>query len=253
MAPTPDTPRTSPTRSLLVAGAVVVCAVALLLSLGFWQLRRLEWKEAIIARIETRVNAPPQPLPPPETWSTIQPDDYEYRRVTVRGTFEHDKEAYVFHAAGSQTREPGWLVLTPLRLPSGAHVIVNRGFVPMALRDPALRDAGQVTGETQVTGLMRAPEARNPFTPDDQPDSRVWHVRDPASIASYFDLQRAAPFSIDADDAPNPGGWPKGGETTLSIPNNHLSYAMTWFGLAATLIGVFAVFAWRRMRGLPDA
>ncbi|MDB5570139.1 MAG: SURF1-like protein [Hyphomicrobiales bacterium] len=236
-------------RSLAAPGIASLLAFALMASLGVWQLRRLEWKEAIIARIDARVNAAPAPLPAPDAWASLAPDDYEYRKVRVRGVFDHAREAHVFQAAGARTREPGFLVLTPLVLASGAQVVVNRGFVPQRLEKPQTRAAGQVAGEVDVTGLMRAPEARNLFTPPDQPDKAVFHVRDPASIAQAYGLSRAAPFTIDADETPVPGNWPQGGATTLNIPNKHLAYAWTWFGLAATLLGVFGAFAWRRLKG----
>ncbi len=237
-------------RSLLAPGAASLLAFALMASLGMWQLRRLEWKEGVIARIEARVSAPIAPLPGPETWAQLSPDDYEYRRVNLRGVFDHAREAHVFQAAGARTREPGFLVLTPLRLASGDQVLVNRGFVPQALEKPETRAAGQIAGETLIMGLMRSPEARNLFTPADQPEKKVFHVRDPASIAGAYGLTRTAPFTIDADETPVPGGWPQGGATTLNIPNKHLAYAWTWFGLAATLLGVFAAFAWRRLKGV---
>ncbi len=233
-------------RGLIAPTIATVIAFAILVSLGLWQVRRLAWKESVVARIEARVNGAPQPLPAPDAWAGLKPDDYDYLPVTARGVFEHAREAYVFHAAGGPLREPGYLVLTPLRLASGARVIVNRGFTPLASKDPATRAAGQIEGETQVTGLMRPPEQRNLFTPADEPTRRIFHVRDPAAIAAADGIV-AAPFMIDANAAPVPGGWPRGGTTTLSIPNNHLSYALTWFGLAATLIGVFGVFAWRRL------
>jgi surfeit locus 1 family protein len=234
-------------RGLIAPTLATAVAFAILVSLGLWQVQRLAWKETIIARIEARVNGAPQPLPAQDAWARLTPDDYDYLPVTTRGVFEHGREAYVFHAAGGPLREPGYLVLTPLRLASGARIIVNRGFTPLALKDPATRAAGQIDGETEVTGLMRPPEQRNLFTPADEPARRIFHVRDPAAIAAADGID-VAPFMIDASAAPVPGGWPRGGTTTLSIANNHLSYALTWFGLAATLIGVFGVFAWRRLR-----
>jgi surfeit locus 1 family protein len=95
---------------------------------------------------------------------------------------------------------------------------------------------------------MRRPETRNAFTPADEPDKNLWFTRDPAALAAHWSLSDAAPFSIDADAAPNPGGWPKGGATVMTIPNNHLSYALTWFALAATLAAVTAVFVVKRER-----
>jgi surfeit locus 1 family protein len=235
-------------RALIAPGLATALALAALVSLGNWQMARLEWKEAIVSRMEARIHSAPQPLPARSEWGALSPLDYEYRRVIATGAFDNAKEARVFHAAGGPMREPGWLVLTPLKLAAGGQVIVNRGFVPLALADPATRPAGQIAGEVQVAGLMRAPEPRNSFTPADQPQKREWHVRDPISIAAHFELADAAPFLIDADDAALPGGWPKGGATNFKIVNNHFSYAMTWYGLALTLLGVFAVFAWRRLR-----
>lgn len=242
----------APLKSLIAPGLATALALAALVSLGNWQMERLAWKEGILERMEARVHAAPQPLPAMEDWAKLEPLDYEYRRVTAKGVFDHSREARVFHAAGGPMREPGWLVLTPLALSfgssSGAQVIVNRGFVPLAKADPATRPQGQLAGEVQVSGLMRAPEPRNPFTPADQPQKREWHVRDPISIAAHFELKTAAPFLIDADDSSVPVGWPKGGATNFKIANNHFSYAMTWYGLALTLLGVFSVFAWRRLR-----
>lgn len=220
-----------------------VLGCAFLAALGVWQLQRLAWKEGLIAQIETRAKAPPSALPPESQWAQLRPDDYEYRHVELTGVFDNDKEALIFRPAGGAARQPGYLVLTPLRLASGAYVIVNRGFAPLDRKDPGSRPEGQVKGETHITGLMRQPESRNPFTPADHPETGTYFTRDPALIAAHFGLYPAAPFSIDADAAPVPGGWPQGGATELSFPNNHLSYALTWFGLALALLVVFAAFA----------
>ena len=213
-------------------------------------MRRLAWKEGLLATIAERTTAPPVPIPDEADWPTLKPDGYAYRHVTLTGTFEHGKEAHVFRPL-EEARGPfhgiGDLVLTPLRLASGAHVIVNRGFVPMARLDPATRQAGQLAGTVTVTGLMREPEGRNLFTPKDDPARNSWFTRDPAGIAKAYGIPRVAPFTIDADASAVPGGLPQGGETVLDIPNNHLSYALTWFGLAGGLLGVFGAYAWRRL------
>lgn len=228
---------------LLVPAFFTLIVGAILIGLGAWQLQRMSWKNGIVARIEARTQAQVQPLPPPATWSGLRADDYEYRRVTLEGTFDYAREALVFRGTAAG---PGYLVLTPMRLVTGGTVIVNRGFVPLNKADPASRSASQVPGPSRVTGLMRSPETRNPFTPADDPISGRYFTRDPALIARHFSLPDAAPFSVDADATPVPGGLPRGGTTEVAIPNNHLSYALTWFGLAAGLFGVFAVFTWRR-------
>ena len=135
-----------------------------------------------------------------------------------------------------------------MRLDDGNRIIVNRGFVPLDRREPVTRLDGQIRERVTVTGLMRAPEERNWFTPADDPAKRIWYTRDTPSIARALDIANVAPFAIDADEAPVPGGLPQGGATQINVPNNHLSYALTWYGLAATLAGVFGVFVWRRRR-----
>jgi surfeit locus 1 family protein len=138
--------------------------------------------------------------------------------------------------------------MTPLELPSGASVIVNRGFVPLGSKDPASRAAGQSAGGITVTGLLRMPEQAGWFAPQNDPARNAWYRRDPGEIARTQKLERAAPFTIDADATPNPGGLPEGGRTRLNLPNDHLGYALTWFGLALALAGVFAVFVWQRLK-----
>ncbi len=238
-------------HALLVPGLATALATALLVGLGLWQIQRLAWKDDLIATIASRATAVPVPLPAETEWPGLRPGDYAYRRVSLSGTFEHDKEVHVFRTLG-EARGPahgvGYLVLTPLRLASGAHVIVNRGFVPAERVDAATRPGGALAGAVTLTGLMREPEPRNWFTPADAPDRAAWFTRDPGAIAAAFHLDRAAPFSVDADAQDLPGGLPQGGETVLNIPNNHLSYALTWFGLALGLLGVFGAYAFRAPR-----
>jgi len=246
----------SPWRRLLAPGVATAIALAILLSLGFWQVRRLAWKENLLALIHAGLHEAPRPLPPDSTWSRLKPDRYDYRHVYVRGVFENDKEAMVFIGSGGRRfagAGPGYFVLTPLRLPDGAHVIVNRGFVPLAYKNPSTRAAGMITGETKVTGVMRPPEGRNLFTPADRPRKNLWFTRDPRKIGRFYKLRRTAPFTIDADPTPIAApGLPAGGATVVNIPNNHLSYALTWFGLAAGLLAVFGAFASRIVRGQDE-
>nr|WP_246717607.1 SURF1 family protein [Microvirga flocculans] len=226
-------------------------ALAILLGLGTWQLQRKAWKEDLIAQIEARAYGEPGALVPEAEWPSWRADRDEFRKVRVTGTFLHPFEAPVYGLAqGERQGAPiqGYYLITPLKLATGAIVMVNRGFVPADLRDPARRTDSQPSGEVTVTGLVRAPETRNPFTPNDDPARNQWFARDPRGIAAAHGLERVAPFLIDADASPNPGGWPRVGQTPLTLPNNHLQYALTWFGIALTLVGVFAAFAWKRLK-----
>lgn len=232
-------------RPLLVPAIFTAVMGAILIGLGLWQLQRLAWKSAILAEISDRVNESPQALPPRAAWAKLAPGDYEYRHVALDGIFDHGKEALVFRGTAAG---PGYFVLTPFQLLSGGIVIVNRGFVPAGQAAASSRAAGQIPGILHLTGLMRQPEPRNLFTPKDDPAKGEYFTRDPQLIADHFGLRDAAPFTVDADAVPVPGGLPVGGATELNIPNNHFSYALTWFGLAIGLFGVFAVFAWRKIR-----
>ncbi len=238
-------------RGLILPGIVAALALAILLGLGFWQLERLAWKDALIARVEARTQAPVAPLPSEAEWPRINAEDDEYRRVSATGRFHHDKEAHVYTVLSERADRPGgpgYWVMTPLELGDGAFVIVNRGFVPLDRKDPATRPEGQVEGTVAVTGLLRTPEEAYYFLPENDPAKDAWYRRDPLEIAQARGLSTVAPFTIDADATPNPGGFPRGGETRVSFPNNHLQYAVTWFGIALALIGVFAAFVWQRIR-----
>jgi surfeit locus 1 family protein len=243
-----------PSRSLVAPAIATLVALAILVGLGVWQLERKAWKESLIAQIEARAHGAPGDIVPERAWSSWRAADNEFRRVQLSGTFLHDLEAPVHGlTAGTRGRAAqGYFVLTPLQRPDGSVVIVNRGFVPTDLRDPASRAAGQVSGETTVRGLVRAPEAPRLFVPENDPSMNEWFTRDVGAIARAKGLARVAPFLVDADATPNPGGWPAGGQTRLSIPNDHLTYALTWFGLALTLVGVFGAYTWRRVRGEPE-
>ena len=234
----------------LIAPAVAsVVGVALLIGLGVWQLHRLAWKEALIAAVETRAHAAPVDAPPESEWLQLDPADYEYRHVRLAGVFDGRRQVRVFRALSEPRGRyggPGYLVMTPLRLVDGATVLIDRGFVPE--QQKAAAGDGLGGGETTVVGLMRASETRNLFTPADDPASGQWFTRDVGAIARAEGLTRVAPFFIDADAGPDPTALPEGGETILAFPNNHLSYALTWFGMAAALVGVFGAYAASRLR-----
>ena len=236
-------------RSLVAPGLATLAALAILLGLGTWQLQRRVWKEGLIAQIEARAYGAPGGILPEPRWAAWQREADEFRKVRVTGTFLHGQEALVHGLAPASRGAPvqGFYVFTPLRLSDGSEVMVNRGFVPTELADPAARPESQPSGEVAVTGIVRAPEDRGWFLPDDIPGRNRFFARDPRAIGAAKGLERLAPFYVEADATPNPGGWPQGGQTRLELPNNHLQYALTWYGLALTLVAVFVAFARRRL------
>jgi surfeit locus 1 family protein len=238
-------------RALIAPSLCALAGFVFLTSLGVWQLQRLAWKEALIARVASRMQMSFAPPAPAENgWPNVNAVEDEYRRVRVTGTFRHDREALVYALLSESKGKfsgPGYWVMTPIETAGGALVLVNRGFVPLDRKDAATRREGQVAGIVTVTGLLRLPEERSWFTPADDPARGIWQERDPAAIAKAYGLARAAPFFIDADASPNPGGLPQGGETKLVFPNRHLEYAITWFGLAFALLAVFVAFARKQL------
>lgn len=237
---------------LLVPTVMVVLALPILVGLGFWQLERLAWKDGLIAAITERTKAEPVDVVAFFDGLAGKPlEAGEYTRVTARGRFVHDKELYLY--APSSTQGPGFHVVTPFVLAgSGRVLLVNRGFVPEGMRDPAKRAEGQVGGETAVMGLVRQPGARARFVPENDPKANLWFWRDfdqmmAAAFGAGGPPGQPLPLYIDAEAAA-PGGWPKGGATELKLPNRHLEYALTWFGLAAALVAIYAMYAAGRLR-----
>jgi surfeit locus 1 family protein len=225
-------------RPLFWPTLFTVPVLLLCLGLGSWQVQRLFWKEGLIAQRQAAVAASPAPVPR----NLAEARGMEFHRVIDEGVFLHDKE--IFLGATSEGGGQGYQVLTPLLEPGGRIVFVNRGFIPGGLKNPAKRAAGQVPGTVRVLGLLRLPPDGRPswFVPDNRPDLNYWFWVDIPAMSTAARLDHVAPFYIDADATPNPGGWPKGGVTRLALPNNHLQYAITWFSLAVALIVIYVLF-----------
>jgi surfeit locus 1 family protein len=233
-----------------------LAGLAVLIGLGTWQLQRKAWKEGLLAQIAARVQAEPIPLSEAlRRWHNT--GDVEYLHVRLSGRFLHERERHVF--AVDDRLGPGFHVYTPLETPERQLVLVNRGFVPAALEGPSLRPAGQVAGEMTLTALIRRPTPRGSFVPASEPERNMFYWPDHAGmLASVRETGRGeltpVLFFVDADAEPaNPGGFPRGGVTRLDLPNRHLEYALTWYGLTLTLIGVFVAFARGRLKSLGAA
>lgn len=244
---------TSGARALVWPGVATAVLFGLLMSLGLWQVRRLGEKEALIARVESRAHVAPAEAPSRDKWASLAPLDYDFSHVTAKGRYLADRDALIFMKPPEGFGlEPGYLVVSPFELASGGEILVERGFVPLSrMKDVAGR--APPTGEIEITGLMRAPQSRNMFTPGDTPQLRIWYTREPASIAATLGLAGAAPFTIalEAPASPGPNGYPRLVPVAPEFPNNHFTYALTWFSLAAALLVVFGLFARARLTQEP--
>jgi surfeit locus 1 family protein len=237
-------------RPILIS-LLALAAFVMFVALGTWQLQRRVWKLDLIARVNARVHAPPTPSPGPSAWSGLTAASDAYRRVSVAGVFENDRETRV---QAVTDLGPGFWVMTPLVSDRGFTVLVNRGFVPPERTDPGTRPQGQVSGPVLITGLLRISEPKGGFLRRNDPTAGRWYSRDVAAIAIARHLPPGltAPYFIDADATPNPGGLPVGGLTVIAFPNSHLVYALTWYGLAL-LVAVGVAYAareeWRMWGG----
>ena len=243
-----DGERQGPARSLLALGLLgLFCAlvIALLTALGIWQLERRTWKLRLIDEIAQRVHAAPIDAPGPSQWARAAAGDYTYRRVYASGQYLNDRETLV-HAV---TRlGGGYWVLTPLRTEQGYTILVNRGFVPSDRRESATRMDGLIADRTLVGGLLRIAEPKGAFLHANDATADRWYSRDVEAIAEARHQSPIAPYFIDADATPVPGGLPVGGLTIIDLPNNHLVYALTWFTLAiivSVASGVAVRAEWR--------
>ncbi|MDE2230099.1 MAG: SURF1 family protein [Alphaproteobacteria bacterium] len=231
-------------RSLLWPSVWAAVGFVLLIGLGTWQVQRLHWKEGLIAARQASFQLPPAPPPP----SLAAAQRLEYHAVRAAGRFLNDREMPV--AAIAADGAAGYDIVTPFALDNGKVLLVDRGFVPTALKAPDTRRAGEIQGPTTVTGPLRLDLGRPSwFTPDNQPARNEWYFIDvgamAVTVAPHVDV---LPYYIDADATPNPGGWPKGGQTAIDLPNHHLSYAITWYALAAGLVQIYAIFIRRQLK-----
>ncbi|MER2249616.1 SURF1 family protein [Methylorubrum podarium] len=225
-----------------------LAVTAVFLALGTWQVERRTWKLDLIDRVEARIHAEPAPAPGPEAWAGLTAASAEYRRVRLTGRFAYDRAALV---QAVTERGAGFWVLVPLVTDRGFTVLVNRGFVPTESRAPAARAAGEPDGAVTVTGLLRLTEPGGGFLRHNDPAADRWFSRDVAAIAAARGIGRVptevAPYFVDADATPNPGGLPVGGLTVVAFHNNHLVYALTWYALAAMTAGAL-IYALKGIR-----
>ena len=148
---------------------------------------------------------------------------------------------------------PGYWIFTPARLTDGATVMVNRGFVPDGRQNPKTRAAGELSGPVEIVGSLLWPEQRHWFTPNDDPAHNLWFVSDPRAIAAAKHIGPVAPFYVEQESPVPPGGLPKPGKLVVSLPDNHLQYALTWYGLALVLVIWFGSWIYGSAREAEEA
>jgi surfeit locus 1 family protein len=231
-------------EGLIVPSVLALAALAVLLGLGTWQLQRKAWKEGLSAALATRLEAPPIALPPPKAWSELTLDNAEFTRVRLRADFTGAGDALVY-TSGSAVRDDvkgsGYFVFSPARLADGTRVVINRGFTPS-------RSYPAASGPQEIVGAVRFPEPPSWFVSDHDAAGEIWTVRDHRMMAELKGWGAVAPFYIEQEAPVPPGGLPHPAALNVRLRNDHLQYAITWYGLAMVLVAMFAAWTIHRRR-----
>jgi cytochrome oxidase assembly protein ShyY1 len=246
-------------RNVAGFGAFTLLMVALFVGLGVWQLQRRIEKHALIAALTERLALPPQALPPPSQWSALKPAGDEFRRVHFAATYASVPDAMVY-SSGSAVRGdisgPGTWAFLPARLSDGNTVVINAGFVENTMQDRDVEDravARLITNQPEIlTGYIRFPEAAGALTPAENPAKRLWFSRDHLAMARALGWDEGgkpvAPFYIDLEQPVPASGVPKPGPLEVHLKDDHMQYAITWFGLAIAVVMAFGVWLWGQRR-----
>jgi len=211
-------------------------AIILLISLGSWQLSRLAEKTELIAQFEQRSNAAAIGIN-----QVTEPDEaFEFQRIGVTGTYLHQSEIYL--TGRTYEGNAGFHVVTPFSTSYGV-ILINRGWVSEAYREPSTRPFSLTEGEIYVEGILRLPGRKGYFVPENEPEAGFWFTLKPTEIAQFLKQEDMIKnYYIDVIRTGEIITLPIAAEVNIDVPNSHFNYALTWFGLALALIGVYLAF-----------
>lgn len=232
-------------RPALAFVILMLGLAAIMTTLGIWQLARLSEKQVLIARIENRLKESPRVLPPVREWKKADPEKWDFRPVKIKGSFESDETVLIFTnltGANGRLSGPGYWVVTPFAKHDGGTVFINRGFIPQDLKDTFLQNGVTTAAVETITGIARAPERVNAFTPGPDFAGRIDWITNVDRLSKFLQKtpEGIAPFYVDqAVSSTEP--LPQGGETKVELPNRHMQYVITWFSLAG-MVPILLVF-----------
>jgi surfeit locus 1 family protein len=219
------------TRRMIAPILFGIFGVTVLVWLGVWQVQRLAWKTALLAEIDARLAAAPVPIP-----ADPAPDRDRYMRVAARGAIGAG-ELHVYTSAPG--RGVGYRVVVPLTLADGRRILLDRGFVPIGEKAAPRR-----VGAVAVEGSLDWPRETDRFTAAPDRAGNIWYARDVPLMAEALGT---LPVMLVAAAADDPGG-PTPMPVSVNIPNNHLQYAVTWFGMAVVWALMTVYLLWRIKR-----
>jgi len=223
-------------RAMLLPTLFTVPALIILIALGSWQLQRLTWKTGLIAELEAAATAPPIRLD-----ELGPPQENRFRRVQLIGSFDHNAE--IFLTGRTYEGNAGFHVVTPFSDESGLQILVNRGWVSEEYRPQEKRAFSLTPGETELEAIIRLPQKRGYFVPENEPERGFWFTLIPQEIAAFQGRPAMQTgYYADAIRVGEVITLPIAARVRIDLPNAHLNYALTWFGLALSLLGVYIAF-----------
>jgi surfeit locus 1 family protein len=204
------------------------------LALGTWQVQRLQWKTNLIAEIDAaKLSAPLTSIPADADELTSR----AFYPITLRGKWLDGTE---FHLSPRFYKSKlGYFVITPFLLDDGRTLLVNRGWIPAAQKEAASRPDSMVKGKATIHGLIRLGNERNYFTPANQPAKNIWFGRDIEQMAATAQLKNTIPAMVDLVGTQDAKILPVPSDGTIRLTNDHLSYIITWYGIALGILVIF--------------
>lgn len=230
------------TKLPIFATLFTILAFLTLVSLGSWQVKRLLWKNNLIAEITERAGLPPIFLPD----SPIDIENMQYRKIKLEGHFLNDKEVHLFTGANRMKGDPGYNIITPLEMADGRVVLVDRGWVPAKKKEQEKRQETIINRGVSLVGMLHKGEHKGLFTPDNDIAKNLWFWLDIPAISGFTGKTldnvyvRALAEDGEVDDLPIAG------KAEVQFRNDHLQYAITWYSLAIILLVIYLVY----IRGL---
>lgn len=227
-------------RPPVLLSVLALLAFTLLIGLGVWQVKRLKWKTDLLHRIALLQTAPPQPLD-----RVLKQADFNFTRVQL--DCPEVETTPVLRLFSYYQGLAGYRLVTACALSAGPYgsILVDRGFVAMPGAE-APRPIPGASISQPVVGVLRAPEPKALITAANEPARNLWYWRDLKAMARALHADRPAPAFLMLESPAPPSGEPRPAPVPLNIPNNHLGYAITWFGLAAALVGVYLAMLLRK-------
>ena len=213
----------------------------ILIILGSWQVQRLSWKSDLISNYNN--NFQQAPITVKELFKDRK--NNKYRRTVIYGEYDHANEIQII--GKTYEGNAGFHIITPFILENNEIIYINRGWVPKKYSDKKTRKFSLLEDKVRVVGLVRLPQKKGYFVPENEPENGFWFTIIPEELNNYLNISAENEFYIDELNIDGKLKLPMPANGKVQVPNNHLQYAITWYSLALGLLIVY--FAWHRQNG----